>query len=74
MIRPINRSAKLNSYYAGADLGSATAGGKIPLHRSNVMSHENGDYILKKPWSGEEVHYPDADPGIYDRQEFGFKG
>lgn len=52
----------------------ATAGGKIPLHRSNVVSHENGDYILRKPWSGEEVHYPDADHDLYDRHDFAFKG
>jgi lysine 2,3-aminomutase len=52
----------------------ATAGGKIPLHRSNVVSKENGDYILKKPWSGEEVRYPDADGAIYGRQDFAFRG
>ncbi|SHO46402.1 KamA family radical SAM protein [Desulfopila aestuarii] len=51
----------------------ATAGGKIPLHRSNVVSHENGDIILRKPWSGEEVRYPDADPEVYSQEEFAFK-
>ena len=52
----------------------ATAGGKIPLHRSNVVSHEaGGDIILRKPWSGEEVRYPDADPEVYARQDFAFK-
>ncbi len=39
----------------------ATAGGKIPLHRSNVIGREGNDIILKKPWSGEKVKYPDAD-------------
>ncbi|MDD9304732.1 MAG: hypothetical protein HUK40_21260 [Desulfobacter sp.] len=42
-----------------------TAGGKIPLHKSNVQSHENSDVILKKPWNGEVVNYPDADPEIF---------
>ncbi|MBB5348188.1 KamA family radical SAM protein [Desulfoprunum benzoelyticum] len=50
----------------------ATAGGKIPLHRSNVVSREGNDVILKKPWSGEEVSYPDADPEIYANELFAF--
>jgi lysine 2,3-aminomutase len=43
----------------------ATAGGKVPLHRSNVVKVENGMITLKKPWSGEEAVYPDADPERY---------
>jgi len=38
----------------------ATAGGKIPLHRSNVVRAEAGVLVLRKPWSGELVEYPDA--------------
>jgi len=52
----------------------ATAGGKIPLHRSNVVSREGDDYTLRKPWSGEGVHYPDADPEIYAEDQFAFSG
>jgi KamA family protein len=50
----------------------ATAGGKIPLHRSNVQGNANGDIILKKPWNGEVVNYPDANPGIYENENFAF--
>jgi KamA family protein len=50
----------------------ATAGGKIPLHRSNVVESTDGTYLLKKPWSDEVVSYPDADPEVYGRQGFAF--
>ncbi len=50
----------------------ATAGGKIPLHKSNVKGHEGENIILKKPWSGEEVKYPDADPETYAKKDFSF--
>ena len=50
----------------------ATAGGKIPLHRSNVLDHEGIEIVMKKPWSGETVRYPDADPDEYARQNFSF--
>jgi lysine 2,3-aminomutase len=50
----------------------ATAGGKIPLHRSNVVDHEGTDIVMKKPWSGEKVKYPDADPEEYANQNFSF--
>jgi lysine 2,3-aminomutase len=50
----------------------ATAGGKIPLHRNNVEGKEGGRVILRKPWSGETVKYPDADPGEYENQGFSF--
>ena len=49
-----------------------TAGGKIPMHRSNVVSRKDGSYILRKPWNGEEVAYPDADPALYDNTSFSF--
>lgn len=42
----------------------ATAGGKIPLHRSNVIGRDGKDIIMKKPWNGEKVKYPDADPEL----------
>ena len=51
----------------------ATAGGKIPLHRSNVVSRAGNDVILRKPWSDEEVNYPDADPEVYASELFAFK-
>ena len=50
----------------------ATAGGKIPLHRSNVVAHEGTDVVMKKPWSNEKVRYPDADPDEYASQNFSF--
>lgn len=50
----------------------ATAGGKVPLHRSNIVGRDNGNIILKKPWSGEEVKYPDADEKEYKNREFSF--
>lgn len=50
----------------------ATAGGKIPLHRDNVISQKENIYTLRKPWNREEVQYPDADPNIYDENQFAF--
>jgi len=50
----------------------ATAGGKIPLHGSNVVGHEGTDIIMRKPWSNEKVRYPDADPNEYASQNFSF--
>ncbi len=50
----------------------ATAGGKIPLHRSNVVEQTGGTVILRKPWNNEEVHYPDADSQEYAETEFSF--
>ena len=50
----------------------ATAGGKIPLHKSNVQAAKDGNVILKKPWNGEVVNYPDADAAIYEDQNFSF--
>ncbi len=50
-----------------------TAGGKIPMHRSNVIKRDGSDIVLRKPWSGEEVRYPDADPETYAAvQDFAF--
>lgn len=51
----------------------ATAGGKIPLHRSNVVSSENSSITLRKPWNGQEVSYPDADQELYNNDMFAFK-
>lgn len=51
----------------------ATAGGKIPLHRDNVVSSKGEDYLLRKPWNNEEVTYPDADPDIYGKEDFAFR-
>jgi len=50
----------------------ATAGGKIPLHRSNVLEQRGDTVILRKPWSGETVEYPDPDPADYARDDFSF--
>jgi lysine 2,3-aminomutase len=50
----------------------ATAGGKIPLHRSNVVEVEDNSYTLRKPWNGEQVSYPDADPELYGSDLFAF--
>ncbi len=51
----------------------ATAGGKIPLHKDNVKQiNEGGDYILKKPWSDEEVPYPDMSMQEYNKS-YGFE-
>jgi len=50
----------------------ATAGGKIPLHKSNVRGAEDGNVILEKPWNGEVVNYPDADAAIYADANFSF--
>ncbi|NPA15550.1 MAG: KamA family radical SAM protein [Deferribacteres bacterium] len=43
----------------------ATAGGKVPLHRSNVMGRADNRVILRKPWDGTIAEYPDADPEKY---------
>ncbi len=51
----------------------ATAGGKIPLHKDNVSQiNESGDYLLKKPWSGEVVPYPDMSMDRY-KEPYGFE-
>ncbi len=50
----------------------ATAGGKIPLHRSNVVRRNGNEVILRKPWSGEEVSYPDADLEVYGNARYSF--
>ncbi len=53
----------------------ATAGGKIPLHRTNVVEKDSeGNIVLRKPWNGEIVKYPDANPDLYYKDdEFAFK-
>jgi KamA family protein len=50
----------------------ATAGGKIPLHRSNIQGFVDRGVILKKPWSGEEVKYPDPGEEDYADDRFSF--
>jgi lysine 2,3-aminomutase len=46
----------------------ATAGGKIPLHRDNVVEPNDGvEYMLKKPWSDEVVPYPDMSMEEYNK-------
>ncbi|NPA50353.1 MAG: KamA family radical SAM protein, partial [Epsilonproteobacteria bacterium] len=50
----------------------ATAGGKIPLHRSNIKEKRDNEYILVKPWSGEEVSYPDMSMQEY-KKPFSFE-
>ena len=49
-----------------------SAGGKIPLHRSNVVSREGDTLMLRKPWNDELVNYPDADPLCYRESRFAF--
>ena len=50
----------------------ATAGGKIPMHRSNVIGREGNELILRKPWNGEEVKYPDVQQEDYKNGNFSF--
>ncbi len=50
-----------------------TAGGKIPMHRDNVVSTKGSEYTLKKPWNDQEVSYPDADPEVYNQDMFAFE-
>ena len=50
----------------------ATAGGKIPLHRSNVQGRAGSDLVLRKPWSGEEVEYPDASKEYHSSGDYSF--
>ncbi len=49
-----------------------TAGGKVPMYRDNVIGKKENAVVLRKPWSGEEVDYPDADPEIYSKTDFAF--
>ena len=50
----------------------ATAGGKIPLHRSNVIEKTGNTVILRKPWNNQKVEYPDADSEEYAKTDFSF--
>lgn len=50
----------------------ATAGGKIPLHRSNIQHRKDGELILKKPWDGQEAAYPDPGEEEYGDEDFSF--
>ncbi len=52
----------------------APIGGKVPLHRDNVVAREGNTLILRKPWNGDVVRYPDQDPEVYaDNSTFAFK-
>jgi lysine 2,3-aminomutase len=51
----------------------AAAGGKIPLHRDNLVELHGGTAVLRKPWDGETVAYPDADLELYgENADFAF--
>jgi lysine 2,3-aminomutase len=50
----------------------ATAGGKIPLHKTNLLGRKDGNVRMQKPWSEERIIYPDADPLEYARKDFAF--
>ena len=50
----------------------ATAGGKIPLHRNNVVDTTTDGVLLRKPWNNESVLYPDADTQEYANPHFAF--
>ena len=50
----------------------ATAGGKIPLHKTNLLGRKDGNLRMQKPWNEERVMYPDADFQEYNREDFGF--
>jgi KamA family protein len=51
----------------------ATAGGKVPLHRDNVVERKGNTVVLRKPWSGETVNYPEPDPEVYESTDFAFQ-
>jgi lysine 2,3-aminomutase len=36
--------------------------------------NDDNSYTLKKPWNGQEVSYPDADPQLYANDQFAFAG
>jgi lysine 2,3-aminomutase len=44
-----------------------TAGGKVPLHRDNIISRDGDILTLRKPWSGEEAKYPDMSLEEYNK-------
>ncbi len=49
----------------------STAGGKIPMHRDNIIGRDGDMVTMRKPWSGEEVSYPDTDREEYENRDFG---
>ena len=49
-----------------------TARGKVPMHRDNVVGRSGDLVTLRKPWSGEEVEYPDAVLDQYTQNDFAF--
>lgn len=50
----------------------AMVGGKIPLHKTNLLGRKDGNVRMQKPWSEERILYPDADPQEYARKDFAF--
>jgi lysine 2,3-aminomutase len=50
----------------------ATVGGKVPLHKDNVVREGKGHIVVRRPWSGEEATYPDADPEVWADATFAF--
>jgi hypothetical protein len=51
---------------------NTTAGGKIPLHLSNVVALEDDEYTLQKQWNGEDAIYPDVDSKFCCQDLFSF--
>lgn len=52
----------------------AAAGGKVPLHRDNVVEFGDGSVTLCRPWSSEEVVYPNPNPAEYGQDDgFAFR-
>jgi hypothetical protein len=51
---------------------NTTAGGKIPLHLSNVVALEDDEYTWKKPWDGEDAICPVVDSKFYTQELFSF--
>jgi len=45
----------------------ATAGGKIPLHKDNVVRQDGNNLILRKPWNNEEAIYPNMSMQEYSK-------
>jgi len=39
---------------------------------ADEVSSDNNNHVLKKPWNSQEISYPDADPSLYNDQQFSF--
>jgi lysine 2,3-aminomutase len=44
-----------------------TAGGKVPLHRDNIVARDGDMLTLRKPWNGVEAQYPDMSMEEYQK-------